>query len=140
MVFSCYIRINKDLKSIQKFTNSLVCLNNIVHDFCQAMSTESVKDAEHGTMHLKLNNGSVTWALKDNQLYRYFKKSNIGGGRPNKSACLMMRNVLDFDVIKCLDYQNDSAASRVGFKIVLKLNDIFRSFEHHVAIRGLNLS
>jgi len=43
MVFKFYVRVDNDLKSIRRITSSLVCLNCIIHDLYQAMSTEAVK-------------------------------------------------------------------------------------------------
>jgi len=135
LVFGFYLRINKDLKIIQQFTNSMVCLNNIVHDLCLAMSTEAIKTVEHGTILLSLKTGQVTWALKDNKLYRYFKK--FDGGKRNKSASLMMRNVLDFDVVRCMGNHESFQHVYSGFKIVLKADSILNDFDHKVAVRSL---
>jgi len=140
MIFGFYIRINKDIKEIQQFTNSIVCLNTIVHDLCQAVSTDATMSAEHGTIILGLKTGRVTWALNQDKLYRYFKKFKPSSGRSHKTASLMMRNVLDFDVINYLQNHDQVINACEGFKIVLKLDNRFNNFEHHVAIRRLSVA
>lgn len=137
MVFKFYLRINSDLKSIQQFTNSAVCLNNLICDLYQAMSSEAVKKEERNAIIIKLKDGEVVWALKEGKLYRYFKKFGLDGHRPNKTASLMMRNVLDFDIDKYIN--NVSLMNFLsGFKINLKLDSALNTFEHHVAIRGFD--
>lgn len=137
LVFRFYIRINSDLKTIQQFTNSIVCLNNVIHDLCETMSTEAMKRVNHDTIWLGLKSGEVIWALKEDRLYRYFKSLKVDGGRPNKTASLMMRNVLNFDVVKCLHNNDQLLNSLSGFKIILQLHNGLDNFEHHVAIRGV---
>jgi hypothetical protein len=136
MVFRFYIRINTDVKSVQQFTHSIVCLNNVIHDLCEAMSTDAMKKVEHDTIVLGLKNGDVTWALKEDRLYRYFKKFGVNGAMPHKTASLMMRNVLNFDVVKCLSNNEQFMNSFSGFKVVLQLPNALHNFEHYVAVRG----
>lgn len=125
-----YFRIATDMSSVQGAVDSFVCFNQILYDLRHLVARGTVKKIDSHTTMLYMDDGVVSWILKNGRLYRCSHRIGNDHSERRNGVSLMMKHVASFDIY------TELSAWGSFMRVVLRFdNPTLDSYEQCVALR-----